>query len=340
MGLDTEPWAAGQQAMVAHLQREITPWEPLPQQLDHSSTYSSHYQKWPLPPRNQAKRPQDERPMSASRFDTRSTMQDSFQNWSGSHMAKSCRPTSAYTPVDWNQPLSTTHREAFQSWRSVKREAMRPKQQRDDPVHTLTGRSTMQDSFQPFMNFVPTRSAQPVEKRIDATPFEGTTTSRSSFLAWPIPPKHGRKAPAMASAWMGGDNHQIPNSTYRDMFREIRIPAGAASALGVQVVGGKFFSVLPRGTRAPASKKVMMTTTMDKQSSMDIVVVLTSDDVGRKGRKVGEFELDGIAPARAGGAQVEVSFVLSNDNSLRVSAADLQGNRTRALSVKEKIRLG
>ena len=45
-------------------------------------------------------------------------------------------------------------------------------------------------------------------------------------------------------------------------------------------------------------------------------------------------------PARAGVPQVEVTFVLSNDQSLRVSAVDVQGQRTRALSVKEKVRLG
>ena len=58
------------------------------------------------------------------------------------------------------------------------------------------------------------------------------------------------------------------------------------------------------------------------------------------GRILGEFELDGIAAARAGVPQIEVNFVLSNDNSLRVSAMDVQGNRHRALSVKERVRLG
>ena len=45
-------------------------------------------------------------------------------------------------------------------------------------------------------------------------------------------------------------------------------------------------------------------------------------------------------PSGAGVPQIEVSFVYSNDYSLRVSANDLQGNRTRALSVKNKIYLG
>ena len=50
--------------------------------------------------------------------------------------------------------------------------------------------------------------------------------------------------------------------------------------------------------------------------------------------------LGGIVPSGAGVPQIEVSFVYSNDYSLRVSANDLQGNRTRALSVKNKIYLG
>ena len=71
-----------------------------------------------------------------------------------------------------------------------------------------------------------------------------------------------------------------------------------------------------------------------------VVIVITPDEQQRQGKVLGEFELDGITPSRAGVPQVEVSFVLSTDNSLRVSAVDLQGNRSRALSVKERVRLG
>jgi len=140
---------------------------------------------------------------------------------------------------------------------------------------------------------------------------------------------------------MGNDTPgNFPNSTYRDSFREIILPKGNQAALGVQVVGGKFYEFFKRGTKGPASKTVMMTSTSDKQTSMDVVVVLCDDSHNYKGRKLGEFELDGIAPARAGNAQVQVCFSLSNDNTLRVTANDVQGNRQRALTVKERIRLG
>ena len=52
------------------------------------------------------------------------------------------------------------------------------------------------------------------------------------------------------------------------------------------------------------------------------------------------FTLDGIVPSGAGVAQIEVQFVFNTDHSLRVSANDVQGNRTRALSVKKKLYLG
>jgi len=199
----------------------------------------------------------------------------------------------------------------------------------------------MQDSFQPFAHFVRTKSAQPVERRIDhSTPFDGTTTSRASYQQWPIPPRHVRVKNDSAS-WAGGDTKSgMPQSTYRDMFREIKIPRGAGAAVGVQVVGGKFHEMIPRGTRAPATKRMTMTTTVDKQMSMDIVIILASDGQGRKGRNLGEFELDGIAPARAGVPQVVVTFAISSDQTLRVSAVDQQGQRTRALTVRERIQLG
>ena len=188
---------------------------------------------------------------------------------------------------------------------------------------------------------VKTTSAQPIEKKLEWTPFEGTTTSRAAYQAWPIPPRHNRGKKPDNNPWSGaGEDGPFPNSTYRDMFRQITIPKMSFNAVGVQVVGGKFYTMLPRGTRPPATKKVMMTTTSDKQQSIDVVVVLTSDEHQKQGKVIGEFELDGIAPARAGVPQVEVTFVLSNDQSLRVSAIDLQGNRSRALSVKQKVRLG
>ena len=55
---------------------------------------------------------------------------------------------------------------------------------------------------------------------------------------------------------------------------------------------------------------------------------------------IGEFNLDGIVPSSKGVPQVEVTLNLDTSNTLRVTANDVQGNRARALTVKEKVRLG
>ena len=157
----SEGWYAGQGAVQAHRHKEMTIWEPLPQPYDNTSTYASHYQKWPVQMRQKAKAPEGQRPMSAQKFDTRSTMQDAYQHHRVVVQPKSCRPQSAYTPTDWIQPISTTHREAFQKWNSVKRTAFKPALTRDAPNETATGRSTMQDSYQPIRSFV---SAAPEER--------------------------------------------------------------------------------------------------------------------------------------------------------------------------------
>ncbi len=330
-------WVAGQKAMNEHLRREVTPWEPAKLVQDTQSTYSSHYRAWPVQRQGRAQRPKDARPPSAGAFDTRSTAQDSFQSFAGHRPPKSFRPQSAYTPTTWMQPLSTTHREAFQQWRPMPRQGFKPKErQRDADGDYTTGRTTSQDAYPAHMA-VMTRSCKPTEKVLDPMPFDGTTTSRAAFLQWPMPPKYERKVPEVATAFQL--NEPFPSSTYRDMFREIKVPMKHPCALGLQVVGGNFYQMMARGTVPPCAKKAMMTTVLDNQPSVDIVVVLSETEKNSRGKVLGEFTLDGIQPTAKGVPQVEVTLNLDTNNMLRVTAHDVQGNRARALTVTEKVRL-
>jgi len=324
--------------MNERLQREITPWEPQRQPVDMSSTYTSHYKAWPSRVPTKAIRPKDERPPVTAGMDTRSTQQDSYQPWNGIHAQKSCRPNKTYEPTAFMQPISTTHREAYQKWAPMKRDSFKPQNQRDSAAPTETGRSTMQDSFQPVMGARPAISKKPQEKPYDPMPFDGSTTSRTSYQKWPIPARFVREKPASTENYGWGEG-QFPSSTYRDTFREVKLPSGGNRALGVQVVGGNFYAMMPCGTLPPANKKVMMTTTMDNQKSVDLVVILSDDEMLRKGKVIGEFNLDGIVPCSKGVPQIEVTFNLDTSNTLRVTANDLQGNRARALTVKDKVRL-
>ena len=334
-----EPWVMGNASMSKHIQREITPWEPQKIPVDMSSTYTSHYKAWPSRVPTKAIRPKDERPPVTAGMDTRSTQQDSYQAWTGLHMPKSCRPETSYQPVAFMQPVSTTHREAYQKWAVNRIQPIRPQNNRDTAAYTETGRSTQQDSYQPIMGARPRDSAKPVETPVSQAPFEGTTTSRTAYQRWAIPPRFVRKKPEPTNSYGWGDSG-FPSSTYRDTFREISIPPGGNAALGIQVVGGNFYTMMPKRTSAPANKKVMMTTTLDRQSSIDVVVILSETEQNRRGKVIGEFNLDGIAPAGKGVPQIEVTFNLDTGNVLRVTANDLQGGRSRALTVKDKVRLG
>ena len=331
-------WQAGQVSMNQRLRREITLWEPQRQMMDNNSTYSAHYRAWPIV-RQRGQKPKDNRDAADDApFDTRSTMQDSFQNWRGNHASRSCRPTTSYEPTEWGAPISTTHREAFQKWGVAPRTSFKPKPNDDLRLDAEPfGRSTMQDSYQQIRGFRPTVSAQPKEKPLEYMPFDGTTTSRAAYQPWPVQPRHQRKVPAPQVTM--SNNEPFPSTTYRDMFREVRLPPMATSSLGLQVVGGKFHVVMPRGTAPPAKKTIMMTTTLDNQSSVDIVAVLSQSEQNRNGKIVGEFTFDGISPSPKGIPQIEVTFNLDVSNNLRVSAVDLAGNRVRALTVQEKVRL-
>ena len=325
--------------MSAHLRREIQPWTPAKVMLDHTSTYSAHYRAWPVQRPKLHGRPKDTRPPSAGTFDARSTMQDSYQAPLGARPNRSFRPQSAYTPTDWMQPLSTTHRDAFQNWPIIPRAGFKPKDRGTSQVdgEFPTGRTTSQDAYPAPVMPVRTKSCRPSEKPLHPMPFDGTTTSRAAFLEWPMPPKFHRKVPEIQTAYKSEE--PFPNSTYRDMFREVRVPMNNPCALGLQVVGGNFFMMMPRGTTPPCVKKAMMTTVIDSQPSVDIVVVLSESEQNRKGKIFGEFTLDGIAPTAKGVPQIEVTLNLDTSNMLRVTANDLAGNRARALTVTERVRL-
>jgi hypothetical protein len=226
-------WTQGQGAMNQHLRKEIQIWEPQKMQMDQSSTYAAAYKAWPIV-RNPPKIPKNERVIEDAPFDTRSTMQDSYQNWRGRHQSKSCKPTLTFESVNWMQPISTTHRDAFQQWPSVKQRNFKPAPKPLETGDAETGRSTMQDSYQMIRHFVPTKSCAPEERPLDKTLFDGTTTSRAAYLPWPVQAKYHHKR-AEPQHDFSSANEAFPTSTYRDQFRELAIPKANSSALGIQV---------------------------------------------------------------------------------------------------------
>ncbi len=78
----------------------------------------------------------------------------------------------------------------------------------------LTGRSTAQDSYQPFPpGFAPTKTCYPEERPRTPVAFDGTSTSRASYLAWPMPKKYHRVKPTGVMALDYGKAEAFPTSS-------------------------------------------------------------------------------------------------------------------------------
>ena len=114
--------------------------------------------------------------------------------------------------------------------------------------------------------------------------------------------------------------------------------------LGVQIsnrpykyggTGGRFQLMIPAGSSAPATTEMAFTTVVDAQQLAQIVVVARQKGE-EGGAELGHFELDHIKAADVGVPRVKVTFMLLNEQLLKVSATYEQGHRTRNLILKDR----
>ncbi|ACL66212.1 2-alkenal reductase [Anaeromyxobacter dehalogenans 2CP-1] len=103
--------------------------------------------------------------------------------------------------------------------------------------------------------------------------------------------------------------------------------------LGLMVVGGYFQTVIPRNTTVPTSQTHLFTTVQDDQTSVRIAVLQGESERAIDNELLGEFVLDGIRPARRGEVEIEVTFEISADGIVGVSARDVATGLQQSISV-------
>ncbi len=103
--------------------------------------------------------------------------------------------------------------------------------------------------------------------------------------------------------------------------------------LGLMVVGGYFQTVIPKNTTVPTSETHLFTTVQDNQSSVRIAVLQGESDRAIDNELLGEFILDGIRPARRGELSIEVTFEISADGIVGVSARDVDTGQQQSITV-------
>src|SRR4051812_19821080 len=93
-------------------------------------------------------------------------------------------------------------------------------------------------------------------------------------------------------------------------------------SLGLETKGGVFTKLVERNTTIPTEKKETFTTAEDGQTAVTIKVYQGERPMAGDNRLLGEFNLEGIPPARMGTPQIEVTFNIDANGILQVSAKD------------------
>ncbi len=93
-------------------------------------------------------------------------------------------------------------------------------------------------------------------------------------------------------------------------------------SLGIETLGGVATKLIDRNTTIPTNKKQIFSTAEDNQTAVDIHVVQGERPLAKDNKTLGQFRLDGIAPARRGVPQIEVTFDIDANGIVHVSAKD------------------
>jgi molecular chaperone DnaK len=94
-------------------------------------------------------------------------------------------------------------------------------------------------------------------------------------------------------------------------------------SLGIETMGGVMTKLIERNTTIPAKKSQTFTTAADNQTSVEVHVLQGEREMAQYNKTLGRFNLDGIAPARRGVPQIEVTFDIDANGIVNVSAKDL-----------------
>ncbi len=94
-------------------------------------------------------------------------------------------------------------------------------------------------------------------------------------------------------------------------------------SLGIETMGGVCTKLIERNTTIPVRKSQIFSTAADNQTSVEVNVLQGEREMAQYNKTLGRFHLDGIAPARRGVPQIEVTFDIDANGIVNVSAKDL-----------------
>ena len=110
-------------------------------------------------------------------------------------------------------------------------------------------------------------------------------------------------------------------------------------SLSIETLGGVATKLIERNTTIPTKKSQIFSTAADNQTSVDIHVLQGEREMASGNTSLGQFRLTGIAPARRGVPQIEVTFDIDANGIVNVSAKDLGTGQQQAITITSSTKL-
>ena len=104
-------------------------------------------------------------------------------------------------------------------------------------------------------------------------------------------------------------------------------------SLGIETLGGVCTKLTERNTTIPTKKSQIFSTAADNQTSVEVNVLQGEREMAAYNKSLGRFHLDGIAPARRGVPQIEVTFDIDANGIVNVSAKDLGTGKEQHITI-------
>jgi len=104
-------------------------------------------------------------------------------------------------------------------------------------------------------------------------------------------------------------------------------------SLGIETLGGVCTKLIERNTTIPTKKSQIFSTAADNQTSVEINVLQGEREMAQYNKGLGRFHLDGVAPARRGVPQIEVTFDIDANGIVNVSAKDMGTGKSQHITL-------